>query len=279
MRVSVCVGDYAKTPYCIPGLEINVFSLEELCYCMKENAFLLDLSLLNDELLNWIERECGLREFARALHSMVHKQGSLSAFVTAILRYVGFYDRETVLEVERTLKQGAGLSGIEKRKRQVDSLVKNKRYKSALRGYDELLEKWQEQETDGAMPAAGFLAAIWHNKGVAYAGLMLYDSAAECFLQAYDLGGDEESRVDYLAVKRIQLSREDYVDFVSRHGELYGSTLELEKRLEPVIREWEQQPDYLRLYNRRIRRSEEGRKVCEEDGSLVQALKENYRRL
>ena len=56
MRVSVCVGDYAAVPYCIPGLELNVFSMEELCYCIKENAFLLDFSLMNDELIDWIER-------------------------------------------------------------------------------------------------------------------------------------------------------------------------------------------------------------------------------
>ena len=35
MRVSVCVGDYAKKPYCVPGLEVNVFCLEELCCCLK----------------------------------------------------------------------------------------------------------------------------------------------------------------------------------------------------------------------------------------------------
>ncbi|MDE5589716.1 MAG: hypothetical protein K2J60_11360, partial [Acetatifactor sp.] len=78
MRVSVCVGNYASTPYCVPGIEINVCCMEELCFVLKENAFLLDFSVMNDELLNWIERECGLKELARALHPMVHKQGSLS---------------------------------------------------------------------------------------------------------------------------------------------------------------------------------------------------------
>ena len=64
MRISICVGDYAKTPYCIPGLEINVRSMEELCYCMRENAYMLDLSLLDDGLVRWIEQECGLKELA-----------------------------------------------------------------------------------------------------------------------------------------------------------------------------------------------------------------------
>ncbi|MDE6641293.1 MAG: hypothetical protein K2K63_12270, partial [Acetatifactor sp.] len=186
MRVSVCVGNYASTPYCVPGIEINVCCMEELCFVLKENAFLLDFSVMNDELLNWIERECGLKELARALHPMVHKQGSLSTFVAAILNFVGLYDAQTVAEAEQVLKQGAGLSSIEKKKSQVDYLVKKKKYTLAVRGYNGLIQKWQENVEEGEiLPAADCLAAIWHNKGVALVGLMIYEKAAECFLRAY----------------------------------------------------------------------------------------------
>lgn len=278
MRVSVCVGEYAKTPYHIPGLEMNVFSMEELCYCMKENAFLLDLSLLNDGLLNWIEQECGLRELARALHPFVHRKGSLSTFVVTILRYVGLYEEACVEETEQALKRGAGLSGIEKRKRQVDYLVEKKKYQSAIKGYEELLRKWREMEKEGvAIPAADCLASLWHNKGVACVGLMYYERAAECFLQAYELEGREDYLVDYLGAKRMQLSEEDYVAFVAGHEEWYAPTLELEKKFEAAMGEWEQQPEYLRLYNRRDFRSRDRQAYDEEGERLTQALKDAYR--
>lgn len=279
MRVSVCVGEYAKTPYQIPGVGMNVFCMEELCCCMKENAFLLDLSLLNDELLDWIERECGLRELAGALHSLVHKQGSLSGFVTAILRYVGFYDEDAIDETERVLKQGAGLSGIERRKSQIDYLVRKKKYKTALAEYDRLLQKWQEQERQGdILPAASSLAKIWHNKGVAFTGLMLYERAAECFLRACELAGEEEDYVAYLAAERMLLSEKEYVAFVAEHGDMYRHTLTLEKRLEQFTREWEMQPDYLRLYNRReFRNNGEQQRYYEDSERLTQALKDSYR--
>lgn len=280
MRISVCVGNYAKTPYCIPGLEMYVYSMEELCYCMRENAFLLDVSLMNDGLLDWIERECGLRELARTLSPLVHRQGSLSAFVSAILRYVGFFGEEIRLEVEQALKQGAGLSGMEKRKNQIDYLVKKKKYRQALRGYDELLEKWREAEetqTADTLAAPDFLARIWHNKGVAYAGLMFYASAAECFQRAYELDGDEECCVDYLAARRMELPEEDYVSFAAEHGEWYLSALALEKKLEKSLEEWEQQPDYLRLYNRKALRASDRRGFYEDSERLTWALKEGYR--
>jgi len=257
---------------------MNVFSMEELCYCIKENAFLLDLSLLDDRLLDWIERECGLGELADRLHPLVHRRGQLSEFAAAILRYVGFYGEEAIQETEQALKKGAGLSGIEKRKNQVDYLVRKKKYRSALRGYDELLQNWQEEEAGGmSKPAPDFQAEIWHNKGVAYAGLMLYESAAECFRQAYGLSGDEAYCVDYLAAKRMQLSEKAYVDFAAGCTEWYPQTLELEKKYREAAEEWEKHPDYLQLYNRRELKSRDRQKYNEENERLVQALKDSYR--
>ncbi|MCH5341462.1 MAG: hypothetical protein J1E01_08340 [Acetatifactor sp.] len=279
MRVSVCVGDYAKTPYCIPGLEMNVYCMEELCYCMKENAFLLDMSLMNDGLLHWIDQECGLKELARALHPLVHRQGSLSAFVGMVLKFTGIYTDAEAMEVEQVLKQGAGLSRIEKRKSQVDYLVKKKKYLSAIREYDNLTVKWRELEEKGEpLPAVSCLSSILHNKGVALAGLMLYDRAADCFLAAYETDQDPNCYRDFLAAKRMTLTEEEYVAFAAGRAENYGHTLELEKELELLLGEWEQQPEYLLLNNRRLRRGGIDRQSYYEEGDrLIQALKDSYR--
>ena len=74
MRISICVGKYAAVPYCVPGLELSVHCIEELCYCIRENAFLIDASLMNDDLVNWIDKDCGLTDLAKELYPMVHKR-------------------------------------------------------------------------------------------------------------------------------------------------------------------------------------------------------------
>lgn len=279
MRVSVSVGRYAQKPYRVPGVEIDVYSMEELCYCIKENAYLLDTGILSDKLLDWMEKECGVGDLAKKLHPLVHKKGTLSVFAAAILRYVAFYDEETVSGTAQVLKQGAGLGAIERRKSQIDHLVRNKRYRSGIKGYEELLEKWHEQESRGdVMPAVGCLAKIWHNKGVAFAGLMLYDRAAECFRKAYELEQKEDYCIDYLAARRMGLSEGEYVAFAAEHKELYQYTLRLEKQMEQYVQEWETQPDYLRLYNRReTRNSGERQKYYEDSERLTEVLKDSYR--
>lgn len=277
MCICVCVGEYAANPYYVPGLELAVYSAEELCFCLRENAFLLDGTLMRDELVEWIDRECGLKELASQLYPLIHRRGSLSAFVTAIMQYVGFYDQEEIGEIEQVLKQGAGLSAIEKRKGRIDQLVRKKRYAVAIRGYDNLLANWGEMEREGKeLPAATVRASILHNKAVALAGMMLYGFSAEVFLKAYETDGDAEHYMAYLSAKRMELEESDYIRFVSERVGNYEYTLALEKRLEGLDLEWKLQPEYQRLEERKEWRVTDRQRYYDENDVLTQTLKDSY---
>ena len=273
MKASLCVGEYCENAYNVEGLDIRVYSMEELCYCLKENAFLLDLSIMNDKLVDWIGEECKVWELAKQLYPMVHKQGSLSVFVVTILQYVGMYDPEEILQVEQVLKQGAGLSNLEKRKSQIDYMVEKRKYAAAIRGYDMLLETWNHLEQEGKeLPAGKVRAAILHNKGVALTGLMFYDKAAYYFNEAWKTDPDREHLDAYLAAKRMELTA-----FAAQNPENYTESLELEKRIEQFEREWEQQPEYRQLRLRGDWRVNDRVKYDAENERLTQALKNSYR--
>ncbi len=279
MRISACVGNYSEIPYCIPGLDMNVRSAEELCYCMKENAFLIDLTLMNDGLLKWLEQQCGLRSLVELLYPLVHRKGSLSAFVVTIMQYVGLYEESYIREVERVLKQGAGLSGIEKKKSQIDYLIKKGKFDLALKNYDRLLKKWEEEAGSGAaMPAVSCLASIWNNRGVAYTGLMHYEKAAESFLKAYELYPDKCYAMAYLAAKRMKLPGDEYVAFVAQQEEFAEYALELEGKMNSCEQEWEQQPEFLMLYNMtELKSGESPQRYYEECERMTVKLKNSYR--
>lgn len=279
MRVCICVGERATTPYRFSDLGINVYSIEELCVCIRENAYLLDDSLANDKLVEWIDHACGLHDLARVLNSMVYKKDALVRVCTMILDYTGLFEERTVLDIEAVLKQGAGMSNIERRKNQIDYLVSKKRLAPAIKSYDRLLSLWKEQEQKGElMPPIECLAAIWHNKGVALAGLMTYEKAAECFLKAYEIHNREDYYRDYLAAKRMELTEEQYVSFVADNMEGYEATLELEHEMDQILSEWELRPEYLRLYNRRESRAEtDPDAYLEENLEITRILKDSYR--
>lgn len=279
MKASVCVGNYATTSYYMAELGISVYCIEELCYVMKENAFLLDTSIMNDVLVEWIGEACGLQELSRELYSMVHKKGSLSGFVTIIMEYVGLYDNTTIREVEQVLKKGAGLSNIEKRKSQIDYLVGKKKYVAAIKGYLYLLNAWEEAAADNKeLPALEVKASILHNLGVAYARTLLYKHASDCFRQAYELMGSEESLQAYLAAKRMELPEGEYVSMMAENPQFYQASMALEKQLEGLQNQWESHADYLRLEERKQwRYSADKQKYYEESDRMVEALKSAYR--
>ena len=67
--------------------------------------------------------------------------------------------------------------------------------------------------------------------------------------------------------------------FAAEDTEGYGLALELEKDVEQLVREWEQQPEYLRLNSRReLRTGENKQRYYDESEQLTQTLKESYRR-
>ena len=74
------------------------------------------------------------------------------------------------------------------------------------------------------------------------------------------------------------MQESDYVAFAAEQAENYQYVLKLEKRLEQLAQDWELQPDYLRLYNRRELRGTDRQKYNEENDSLVQVLKSSYRK-
>lgn len=279
MRVSVCVGEYAKNSYCIPGLELQVFCMEELCYCLRENAFLLDLSLLDEKLVDWIAEECKIKELASQLYPLVRKQGSLSSFVSLLFEYVGLYGEGTIRELDSVLKEGAGLSRIEKRKNQIDYLVGKRKYSAAVHQYQELLAGWQEECNHGMeMPANRVKAGILHNMGVALTGMMEYKKAADAFKAAYDMEKNEDSYLAYFAAKRMELNEKDYLAFIAEQPDSYELSLQLERKVERVKEEFREQAAYRELEElQEWRFGSDKQRYYDELEKIAGVLKANYK--
>jgi hypothetical protein len=278
MRTTLSTGDYATIPYYIPGLEIPVYCIEELAFCMRDNAFMLDMGIMNDELIEWISGNLGLKDLSAQLYPMVHKKGTLGGFVLCILEYTGLFDISQIRETSELLKKNAGLSSIEKRKEKTDMLTAERKFAAAVRGYDALLSKWDENDDASLLPAPTVKASIYHNKGVALTGMMRYKEAAESFLESYYISNSQEEYTTYLAAMRMGMSEREYIAFAAELKEGYAATLKLEKTMENLKAKWDEQPDSRRLSMRReLRNGADSLKYYEENERVTQALKENYR--
>lgn len=270
-RAILLCGTDAETPYRFFNPDVSVQNVEELCYVLRENAFLLEADVTDKKMVAWIDTECGLHELALALQPLAYPKGNMEMFVRTLLEYTGNYSQEEMEETARLLKQGTQLGVYEKYKIRIDHLAGKGRLVQAMTEYDELMAILPQVENE-------LTAKVLHNKAVAMTGLALYEQAAQCFLQSYEMCPDRETYVEYLAAKRLALGEEDYISFVAEIPEAYEDSMELEMRVEKCrlefavsapkqylaqLKEWKGNGNFTRY-------SGEAEKI-------IQGLKQNYR--
>lgn len=271
-QLILSVGRYTSNPYCFEKLDIRVYCVEELCYVLKENAFLIDRDIMSKKLADWLDEECGASDLARQLYPLINQKGAVSTFVAVIMEYVGLYKKDTIAEVERMIRSGANLSDIEKRKAKIDYYVNSKRYMEAMAQYDRLLQEISPGESI-------INAAIYHNYGVALCGLFLFEQAAKYFKKAYEISGYDEYMDDCLAAVRMSMNDETYVSYMAEKPEQYERSLVLERKINDILDEWEQSLDYKKLVDLEDWKDRSENAIYyEELELLICGLKEKYRK-
>lgn len=240
-RLMETVGNYAEIPYYIAQTDTSVYCVEELCFALCQNAFLMDRGLLDQRLVKWLETECGLRDLARTLYPFVSGNASPSAFVGTILEYARFGTERLRRETEEMLRLGADMDATTRRKNFADYLVEHGRYAQAVLEYEKVLEE---------IPGINHVtrSQLFHNKGVAFCRLFSFEEAADAFLAAYEEDPEnEEAAVSYLAALRMSLSETDYIAFIAGNPEWHEQSLEVETRMGAAQAAYEDSETYREL--------------------------------
>jgi tetratricopeptide (TPR) repeat protein len=150
-------------------------------------------------------------------------------------------------------------------------MVSAGRYADAIEEYDKLLDLLPDIELE-------IRAKVIHNKAVALAELFLFDKAAKFFKDSYDMYPLPETFIEYLAAMRMLLSEDDYLIHVADFPEAYDESLELERRVEALTANWQQQIECQRLGQmQEWKRGGERSKYYQEADRVLQALKHSYR--
>lgn len=230
-RAALCLGRYAKIPYTFEKTKTRVFCIEELCFFMKENAGLLDLSFFTKELADWIGEQCALPDLAARLRALLKGKDKLETVVSQLLAYTGLYSEKELRELEQLIRLSADVTLPEKQKARADYFLENHRYAMAIEEYRRILS-----EEPVLIPS--FEGRLYHNLGTAQAKLFLFENAAGSFEKAYRLTGEESSLQSFLAAKRLALPEPEYLSFLTEHGEYYEASLKLEEKVVARKQEW-----------------------------------------
>ncbi len=235
-RLILC-GITAKHPLYIDGLDINIYTMEELCYYLYNNIYMVGQEFFTENLIDFVENELGLKAVAMKLRYDMDKNKSYTVMINDILEGSSYYLLEEREAIESELKKLSTKTPAERIKSRADALVESKKYGSALKTYRSILEK-----KDIDVPAS-LLADVWNNMGIIFARKFMYTDAVSCFEMAYDIERKEKYKKNLIysiVLMEVGETREKYMrNVMDRHKvteeEIKIAEKQIESEMEGVL--------------------------------------------
>lgn len=207
----LCYKKKARHPYEITRIHRKIYTIEELCYYLCNNLYLIDYTIMNEQLCDWLEEELGLVELAGELRDSLKRNGSLEKFVVAILSYPSIYTGPELCHIQNVLEKLKNQKDIERRKYKADNLLESGAVKPAILIYQSILHKEHDETMEGK-----FYGRVYGCLGAAYGRVFLYEEAARMYEAAYQICEEESMLKAYLYCCQMYMTKEAYQKLLVR---------------------------------------------------------------
>ncbi len=211
-KVILCEARQAVVPYTFVNTKVEVYSYEELCFYIYNNAVLLNPEQFQGRLVQWIKTELGMEGLAGKLMELLAGGSSFIEILVAILSAGSYYETAEIRQFIDKQELVTLLPAEEKTKLRADSFLMYKRVLKAISLYDGIL---RQEET---IEDKKFLGDVYHNKGVALAKNMELAKAKLCFLEAYERNKKKPSLEAYIMIRLLEAP----VETVQSEAETFG---------------------------------------------------------
>jgi len=207
----LCHKKKAKTAYHITQLHCRIYTLEELCYYLCNHLYLIDYTIMNDTLCDWVDEELELCDLAEELRNVMEKNGSVEQFVLTILEQSGIYTTAELQQIQSVMERLKNQRPVEKQKYKADGLLESGAVKTAIMVYLDILRSERDESVDGK-----FYGRVYGSLGAAYGRLFLYEEAAKMYEAAFQICEDKKMLQAYLYACRRYMNQEDYSALLSK---------------------------------------------------------------
>lgn len=253
----LCSSKRSSRPYKIEENEWEIWSLEELCYYLYQNACDIGEEFFSEELFLYLREELQLKELESCLAEKKQANRNVAEWILLVCEAANYYDRQEIQLLEQRLMHFASLGRLERMKYTADSCLRKKRYMHALKRYEAILA---DKETEPC--EEGFLGRVYHNIGVVYANMLFYKEAEEYLRYASDsfihAGGCEQELqhirkelclLAYLAENKgetseaetMELSAEERERLITDWENIRASVKTEDEQYKTVIEQWKQE--------------------------------------
>ena len=181
MSYILCRTKPADTPFYIENISTNIYSIEELCFYLFNNLYLVDETILNGKLCDWLQNVLGLTALSKKVRSLLEQKAPVGQILMPIFKEIYYLSHEEMRIFNAKLEQYGAQPERIRMKMKADYLYGNEKYRNALNLYKASLKLPEDDET-----GSQFKGSVYYNMGCAYAPLFEFSEARECFKTAYE---------------------------------------------------------------------------------------------
>lgn len=272
-KVILCTGKKAEKPYVLKTSGVKLYTIEELCYALKDNLDLLDAGVIDLEMARFISKELGLPERGEMLERLIKTRKDLVSRLVVVFCSCDYFDEVEIRKICEELDALSQLPPVGRMKLRADKYMKQGFVAMAVREYRSILSS-----AEAGMLSDKEYGGVLHNLGVVEAWNGFYESAAHLFLEAYERNNEEESLKSYLFALKLNRKESTYLNEAMRLLDSSDLTDKMERELE-LLQENLMQSGQLDDINRLKLLQQQGRASEYErlSGEIIGGLKRSYR--
>ena len=94
----LCHKKKAKHPYEISRIHMRIYTIEELCYYFCNNLYLVDYTIINRQLCDWLDEELELYSLADELRAILDQNGPAEQFLLTVLSHASIYSASEITQ-------------------------------------------------------------------------------------------------------------------------------------------------------------------------------------
>ena len=137
--IILCHKKKARQPYEIVRIHRRIYTIEELCYYMCNHLYLIDYTIMNEQLCDWLKEELELEELAENLRQILQQHGSAEQFVVTVLAHSSIYTTAELTQIQNVLEKLKNQKPIEKQKYKADNLLESGAVRQAILIYQSIV--------------------------------------------------------------------------------------------------------------------------------------------
>ena len=225
----LCHDQHAAHPYEITRIHCKIFTMEELCYYLCNNLYLIDYTIMNEQLCGWLEEDIGKRELADQLRDVIRMRGSVEKFVLTILKSSGIYKEAEMIRIQNVLERLKNQKDIERQKYKGDNLLESGEVEEAILVYQAILN-----EGEMRIQIPSFMERSTQVWGLPIGRMFLYQQAARMYDRAYQICEDPKLLKPYLYASYKYMSMEEYHILLTKNDTYAEINTELRSEMKEI---------------------------------------------